>query len=71
MGRNSKPGIIAAITLLARRFHDTDSSAALFLTLTIPVAGLVIVLICALTPFNPRGTRYDPPSSPVPVRPPA
>lgn len=52
---------IACVTLLARRFHDTDSSAALVFTLLIPVAGLVIVIIYALTPSNPRGVRYDPP----------
>lgn len=58
--------LIPSITLLARRFHDTDSSAALLFTLIIPVAGMVIVLIYALTPSNPRGSRYEPP---LPVRP--
>ncbi len=55
--------IIPWITLLARRFHDTDSSAALLFTLLIPVAGLVIVIIYALTASNPRGVRYDPPNA--------
>lgn len=52
--------LIPSITLLARRFHDTDSSAALLFTLIIPIAGLVIVIIYALTPSHPRGARYDP-----------
>lgn len=54
--------LIPSITLLARRFHDTDSSSALLFTLIIPIAGLVIVLIYALTASNPRGVRYDPPN---------
>lgn len=53
--------LIPSITLLSRRFHDTDSSAALLLTLLIPVAGWVITIIYGLTPSNPRGTRFDVP----------
>lgn len=62
--------LIPSITLLARRFHDTDSSAVLLFTLIIPIAGLVIVLIYALTASNPRGVRYDPPGATA-ARPPA
>lgn len=62
--------LIPSITLLARRFHDTDSSSALLFTLIIPIAGLVIVLIYALTASDPRGVRYDPPGATA-ARPPA
>ncbi|MDN5700486.1 MAG: DUF805 domain-containing protein [Kocuria sp.] len=62
--------LIPSITLPARRFHDTDSSSALLFTLIIPIAGLVIVLIYALTASDPRGVRYDPPGATA-ARPPA
>jgi uncharacterized membrane protein YhaH (DUF805 family) len=58
-----------------RRLHDAGYSGWLFLATLIPWLGALILLIFALLPPSPAGTKYDPvPATslirtrPVPIR---
>lgn len=51
--------IVPAIALLVRRLHDIDFSAWWMLLVLALSIGVLVLLIFALLPSNPRGARFD------------
>ena len=58
--------IVPTLALTVRRLHDGGYSGLLALLLLIPYVGGLIIMIFALMPSSPAGTKYDP----IPATPP-
>jgi uncharacterized membrane protein YhaH (DUF805 family) len=52
--------IVPTLALTVRRLHDAGYSGLMALLLLVPYLGGLIIMIFALLPSSPAGTKYDP-----------